>query len=92
MEDTHWINFIKSHYVVCISSSADSLINLEMSRFLRKMLSHTYRLYGDSFIDKTWCEFSLNENAALSYSTTQKAIVSKLFMDHPSRSVLCKVF
>lgn len=63
-----------------------------MSRFLHKMLSRTYKLCGDGFIDSTSHEFSLNENAVLSYSTTQKAIVSKLFTEPPSCSVLCKVF
>lgn len=56
------------------------------------MLSRTYKLCGDGFIDGTSREFSLNENAVLSYSTTQKAIVSKLFTEPPSCSVLCKVF
>jgi len=42
------------------------------------MLSHTYEIYGGRLVGNTSHEFSHNENAVLSYSTTQKVIMSKL--------------
>lgn len=49
----------------------------EMYRYLHN--THTYQIYADGFVDSSSHEFSHNENAVWSYSTTQKLIVSKLF-------------
>lgn len=49
----------------------------EMNRYLHN--THTYQIYADGFVDSTSHEFSYNENVLLSYSTTQRLIVPKLF-------------